>query len=544
VANDGVAFRYILPRQKGLNELAITNENSLFCFSDNYTAYVLSLESFSANYENNYRILPIRDIQPETFIGLPLLINAHDKIWIAISEANLTDYSGMVLVRCPESRYALKSILSPVHESPSVKVRGTPPFQTPWRVILIGEKPGDLIESNFIYTLNDSCAVEDPSWIKPGKCMVPWWSDWFLEDSPIKGGMNTATLLNYLDFASDQGWEYLLIDAGWYGSGNHRYEDITAPVSAVDLHKIIAEGKKQHVDILLGLSWECVKDQMDRAFPLYEEWGIAGIKIDSIDREDQEMVRFCRQIMEKAAEHRLLVDFHGSYRPTGIQRTYPNVLTQEAVLGLEWSKWSDRCDPEHELFIPFTRMLAGPMDFTPGCFRTTRKETFSARANPPVVMGTRCHQLAMYVVYESPLQMCVDYPASYQNQPGLTFLNSVPTIWDETRVLDGEVGDFIVVARKRGDTWYIGAMTDWTPRELFIPLDFLGEGRFEAEIFSDKADVIINPTGVLIRRNDQITSTDRLVVPLGPGGGYVARINPLQSVIDNKQQISAQYISK
>jgi len=527
VSNDGVAFRYILPKGNDMSRFAITEEHSQFIFPDDYQAYALVLDSFSTNYENNIHVLPVSAILSRLKVGLPLLMDTGQNIWLAITEADLTGYAGMYLRGVDEHPIALESVLAPRNDIRSLKVIGSIPFHTPWRVVLISRSPGGLIESNFIFCLNDSCSFEDTSWIKPGKCVWPWWTDRYVEGVDFISGMNTATMLHYLNFAADHEIEYLLIDAGWYGNHQDRNEDITTPSPDVDLPLIIQQAKNRGVGIILWLFWECVEDQMDKAFPLYETWGVTGIKVDYMNRDDQEMIDFYHDVIEKAAQHHLIVNFHGAYKPTGIRRTYPNLITREGVLGLEYSKWSDRCDPEHELILPFTRMLAGPMDFTPGSFRTVMKENFDPQALPPVAMGTRCHQLAMYVIYESPLQMCVDYPASYQNQPSIEFLKAVPTTWDDTRVLNAGVGDYITIARRYGEEWFIGAMTDWTPRALTIPLSFLGEGHFSAEIYSDKIDSMIDPTGVDIVER-AITASDSLYIGMGPGGGYVARVRPVE----------------
>jgi len=527
VSNDGVAFRYVFPQQRSLKNFGITAEHSQFLFPDDYTAYALVLESFTTNYENNFQILPVSVILSKFKIGLPLLMNTGQGPWIAISEADLTNYSGMYLRGVDNYRVALESVLAPRNDIGALKVIGSTPFQSPWRVILISEEPGDLIESNFIFSLNDSCRLQDPTWIKPGKCVWPWWSGRHVDTVDFQGGMNTETMLHYLDFAADYGFEYLLIDAGWYGDHKNREEDITSPIPEVDLPQIIDRAKNQGVGIFLWLFWECLEDQMDNAFPLYETWGISGVKVDYMNRDDQEMVEFYHQIIHEAAEHHLLVNFHGAYKPTGIRRTYPNLITREGVLGLEYSKWSDRCDPKHELILPFTRMLAGPMDFTPGCFRTFTKENFIPDYRPPVAMGTRCHQLAMYVIYESPLQMLVDYPGAYRNQPGIEFLKAVPTSWDDTRVVNARVGDYITIARRHGEEWFIGSMTDWVPRELILPLTFLGEGYFSADIYSDRPNSMFDPTDVLIRQLN-VTASDTLAIDMGSGGGYVARLKPVE----------------
>ncbi len=527
VSNDGVAFRYIFPEQTEMEDFQIKEEHSRFYFADDYLAYVLPLNSFSTGYEANIKPMYISKIPQQTIIGMPLLLDTDHGVWIAITEADLEDYAGMYLSRAPNSPYALESTLSPRSDNPAVKVLGSTPFQTPWRIILIGEEPGDLIESELVFTLNDPSVIDDPTWIRPGKCLWPGWSDYWVTGVDFKGGLNTATILHYLTFAAENGLEYILVDANWYGNGRDRNEDITSPIPEIDLPTVLTEARKSGVGIILSLFWECVNDQMNGAFPLYEKWGVSGVQINYMNRDDQEMVNFYHDVIQKASQHHLLVNFHDAYKPTGIQRTYPNLITQEAVLGLEYSKISRLCDPEHELMLPFTRMLAGPMDFTPGCFRTVMADQFDSQSRPPLAMGTRCHQLAMYVVYESPLQMCVDYPESYRNQPGMEFLRSVPITWDTTLVLNAQVGDYITVARKHGEEWFVGSMTDWTPRELAVQLDFLEEGPFTAEIFMDHPKAKSNPTDI-ITRNLVVYSSDILSVPMGPGGGYVARFIPLK----------------
>ncbi len=527
VSNDGVAFRYIFQQQAEMDDFQITNEHSLFDFADDYLAYVLPLNAFNTAYESTIQPMSISNISRQTIIGLPLLIETNNGTWMAITEADLENYAGMYLTKAQHSAYTLESLLSPRRDTPDIKVNASTPFQTPWRVILIGEDPGDLIESNFIFTLNDPCAIEDPSWIRPGKCVWPGWSDYWVENNNFRGGINTETLLDYLQFAAKNGFEYVQIDADWYGNGQDRNEDITTPIPEVDLPRILNEAQKEGIGIILSLFWECVQDQMDYAFPLYEKWGISGIQINYINHDDQEMVHFIHHVIQKASQHHLLVNLHGSCKPTGFQRTYPNLITQEAVLGLEYAKTSRLCNPEHELMIPFTRMLAGPMDFTPGCFRTVTADQFDYRSRPPQAMGTQCHQLAMYVIYESPLQMVVDTPDSNRNRQYIDFLRAVPTTWDTTIVINGQVGDYITIARKHGEEWFIGSMTDWTARELSVPLTFLKEGEYTAEIFMDHPNIeLVQRT--IIYRNSTVQPSDILTVPLISGGGYAARLIPIQ----------------
>ena len=349
--------------------------------------------------------------------------------------------------------------------------------------------------------------------------MVVWR---IVKGEEFEGGMNSNTMKHYIEFASRHNIQYLIIDAGWYCPEIDAWEkpldqDITK-VRAKDLNleEVIRYAEQYGVKIILWVHCDSLQKQMAEALPLYQRWGVAGIKVDSYGREDQKFIDFCWEVAEKAAEHNLVVNFHGAYKPTGMRRTYPNVLTREAVSGLEWSKWGDKCNLEHEVTIPFTRMLAGPMDFTPGAFAS---EWYVGGG----VKGTRAHQLAMYVVYESPLQMLADYPAAYEGQTGIEFLEKVPATWDKTEVLDGRVGDYITIARKNGDEWYIGSMTDENARRLTIPLKFLDQGRYTAYIYEDS---YANPIYVTVRKII-VTSSDTIITSLAPGGGAAVRITPV-----------------
>jgi alpha-glucosidase len=486
----------------------------------------LQLEDFTTNYERPFLRIARSEIDPESLVGLPLTIEIADGPSVALTEANLTNYAAMYLAGGEGSSTSLTSKLSPLPSDSGVSVKGAAPFQSPWRVIMIGDKPGDLVESNIILNLNESNKISDPSWIKPGKAAWPWWSGRTVEGVDFKGGVNTATYKHYLDFAAEFELEYLLIDAKWYGPHKDPSQDITTTISEVDLPLIIDYARQRNVDILLWLNWENTRDQMDTAFPLYESWGVKGIKVDYMDRDDQEMVRFYHDVVKKAAEHHLTVDFHGSYKPTGIRRTYPNLLTREGILGLEHTKWSDRVTPEHNVTIPFTRMLAGPMDYTPGAFQHVTREEFVSRYDAPTAMGTRCHHLAMFVVYESPLQMVSDYPGAYRGEAGADFLKQVPASWDETRVLKGEIGDYVVMARRDDQDWYIGAMTDWEPRSINLRLDFLEDIPYNAQIYSDDPLTDTNPASLLIR-DITVSATDTITVEMASGGGCVVHLTPV-----------------
>jgi alpha-glucosidase len=526
--NEGVAFRYVVPKQDGLERFTLAAEQTGFCFTRDVSAFALNMKRFNTHNEGEYLRTPLNDIKPESIINLPLLVEVPGGPWVALLEADLTDYAGMYVGGIPGMTNAIRTKLSPTPGRKAEEVvLATTPKATPWRVLLVGPTAGSLIESNYLpLNLSPPCALADASWIQPGKAAWDWWSGSYATDVPFKPGMNTATMKHYIDFAAASKLEYMLVDAGWCPSGNvDDSDDILNYRKEVDVPDIIAYGKQKGVKVLLWVHWKPLSKKMDEAMALYQKWGAAGIKVDFMDRDDQEMVGFYYECIRKAAEHRLTVDFHGAYKGTGLRRTYPNLLNREGVMGMEHSKWSERVTPEHDVTIPFTRMLAGPMDFTPGAFNNAARGQFKARDIAPMSQGTRAHQLAMYVVYESPLVMVSDYPEAYKNQPGLEFIENVPTVWDDSKVLSGEPGKFIVMARRNGNKWYLGAMTNWDARDLEIPLSFLGEGRYEAWIFADGADADKVGTSVGISKKG-MKAGENLKLHLAPGGGTAVIISP------------------
>jgi alpha-glucosidase len=326
----------------------------------------------------------------------------------------------------------------------------------------------------------------------------------------------------YVDFAAQSGFPYMLVDAGWSVP-----DDITKMNGRVDIPELVRYAASKNVKIWIWLAYREVDSQMEEAFPLYEKWGVAGLKVDFVERDDQRGIDFYYRAAQKAAEHHLMLDFHGATKPTGISRTYPNVLGYEAVLGMEQSRVGERDNPGHRVTLPFTRMLAGPMDYTPGGFDNATEAEFVARSPRPMVMGTRSAQLAMYVVYEAPFQMVSDTPKAYQDQPAFEFIEHAPATWDETKVLDGLPGEFITVARRKGDEWFLGSMTNWSGRELEVPLTFLGSGRFTAEIYADAPDAAQYPKSVSVRKQT-VDSGSKLAIKMAPGGGYAVRFIPVK----------------
>jgi len=530
--DDGIAFRYVIPQQPGMSSFILTDEQSNFRFAGDPTLYAQPLKGYDTPHEAYFHTLPASGIENGTLLGLPLLLSFKDGPWMAITEADLTDYAGMYLTPSPSpGSPALVSALAPWPGQTKIKVKGRAPMASPWRVIMVADDPGRLIESNLVCNLNPPCALADRSWIHTGKVAFPWWNGYMVPNQPFKGGLNTATMKYYIDFCAANGIEFHSIDGtreAWYGGPVDPWQgaDITRPVPGLDMPEVLAYAKAHGVRTRLWMNWAGLQKQMDQALDTYQRWGVDGIMVDFMNRNDQEMVNFYHVVAAKAAAHHLTVNFHGAYEPTGMRRTYPNVLNFEGVLNLEYNKWSTGGSkgvmPEYDLTVPFIRMLAGPLDFHSGGMRSVRPSEFKAQWVAPLVMGTRSHELARYVVYENPLPMLADDPSAYRGQVGLEFLRQVPTTWDATRVLAGEVGQYIVIARRHGRDWYLGAMNGGVARRLTVPLSFLGDGRYAAEIYADDGRVDAAPTNA-IRRTRTLTGSDSLEIQMSVAGGEAVR---------------------
>ncbi len=521
VYNEGLAFCYEIP-QSETNELHIINENNSYsAIPSDLTWWPMYLDSFTTNYEELYQNQSISELLPDQLIAMPLLIQ-NEELAFAITEASLIEYAGSYLKWDAE----IKSIYSTLSHSSDdlIAVRKNGSFKTPWRVVMTGDHAGKLIESNLLYHLNlPSKITNAESWIKPGKYAWDWWSNAVVKKEGLSGGMNTDTFKYYIDFASSFNLEYMLIDAGWYGKHDDPEADITKSIPELNLSELIAYGKERNVGILLWLNWNCVKRQMYEAFPLYKQWGIKGIKMDYMDRDDQEMVCFYVEVTAYAADNCLFVNMHGAHKPSGLSRTYPNLLTYEGVRGMEYNKWSYTL-PAHHVTIPYTRMLAGPMDFTPGAFRNVSAESHKTVWQEPMAIGTRCSQLAMYVVYESALQSLCDHPDAYYGQKGSEFLKIVPASWDETIFLKGEVGQYIILARRKGKQWFIGAMTNEEERFVEVDLSVLGEKSFNYILYKDIPETKVNQENLTIEEGS-ISSGKPLMIWMAPGGGMAGVLN-------------------
>ncbi len=523
--DDGVAFRYHIPAE--VKAFAVEKEITQFQAAREGTAYPLILASFRTSYEDNYVAVPLSAIKPPSLVALPFTFEVPGAAWVSITEAHLENWAGMYLTR-PAGR-TLEAKLAPRLDRAEVAVLGEAPAQSPWRVLMISAEPYKLLESNLVTSLSPASRIGEAEWVKPGKTSWSWWSGNFAKDVSFKPGMNTDTLKHYIDFSAEAGLEYALIDAGWSGGavgqgGGGR--DITTWNQRVDVPALIDYAQSKNVKVWLWAHWTAVDVQMEKAFPLFEKWGVVGVKIDFMDRDDQQMVDFYHRAAKKAAEHRLMIDYHGAFKPSGMMRYYPNVLTHEGILGLEYLKWSNRATADHNTMIPFTRLLAGPLDYTPGGFENVPASEFEPRNMNPVVPTTRAHQLALYVILESGFQMLADYPGAYRGTKELEFLKEVPVTWDETRGLGGRPGDFATVARRKGRTWYIGTIGAAQAREIEFPLSgILGGGNYTAEIWSDAPDAAENPKNT-VKAAQTVTRASRLRARLAPAGGQVMVLRP------------------
>jgi alpha-glucosidase len=539
VYNNAVAYRFFT-RMKGL--IIIKNEEANFNFTDDHEAFIPYMwdyrdgRIFNCSFESLYTEQKISQFRKDSLAFLPLLVEVGKGKKVVIMEADLEDYPGMfmdmnytgkgfkgVYAPYPLEEKQVRINYIPVKRADYIaRTDGTREF--PWRAIMISEEDKDLLNNDLVQKLASPCRLEDVSWIKPGQVAWEWWNGIGLSHVDFKAGINTETYKYFINFAAANKIPYILMDAGWFD-----FRDLTKTKPDVDLPEIVAHADSKGIGVILWAGWYQLLQQLDEVFSLYSDMGIKGFKIDFIDRDDQLAVASTYEIARKAAEHRLLVDYHGVFKPTGLQRTYPNVVGYEGVKGMENVKWAHEDVPRYDVTIPFIRMQAGPMDYTPGAMRNASKTNFRPVNGNPMSQGTRCHQLAMYVIFEVPLQMLSDSPTIYIKEQECTdFITRVPTTFEETVPLDGKVAEYVAMARKKGDNWFIGAMTNWDSRALTLDLSFLEEGEYEAVIFQDGVNAGRQATDYkkVIKK---VSSHDNLTVELAPGGGWVARLEKVKN---------------
>ncbi|HEX3987397.1 MAG TPA: glycoside hydrolase family 97 protein [Acidobacteriaceae bacterium] len=530
----GVAFRYVLPEESGHRHFELQDEHTEFNFVRDASTWALVLPNFRSAFESEYLPLHVSAFGTQggepakTLVGLPLLTHSPGVGWLAITEADLEGDAVLYLTNnrsreLPgEGRFRLESTLAPrftdIPSYPAVAVVGSAPWHSAWHVLQVAENPADLINANLLDDLNSPSRIEDAHWIQAGKAAWDWWGGNIGADG--KPANSTEMVKHYVDFAAGSGFRYMLIDAGWSKS-----DDITEMNGHIDVPGVVRYAASRGVKIWLWTDFAATARQMEQAFPLYEKWGVAGVKIDFIQRSDQPAIDFYYRAAQLAAEHHLMLDFHGSTTPWGISRTWPNVMAYEAVMGAEYSKWSDRDDPVHRATLPFTRMLDGAMDYTPGGFGNATAAQFVPRDIRPMVQGTRAQQLALYVIDFDPFQMVSDAPQAYAGQPAFQFIRDVPASWDETRALQGFPSETVTIARRKGQDWYVGSITNWTPRTITLPLSFLGDGSYAGQMYEDAKDADQNPQHVSIETTT-VTRHDTLTLHLAAGGGCALRFVP------------------
>ena len=525
VFNDGLAFRYEIPAQNGWKKLELLDENTSFKLSGNPTVRSLFQPDYLSSHEGLYTVKSFSETKDSALMDLPALFQFSNKIYLAITEAALLDYAGMYLAK---EGGQLVSKLSPLPRQTATKVKATLPHHSPWRIMLLSDRIGALLESNIITTLSEPCKIKDLSWLHPGKTTFPWWNGNVVPDTLNAPGNNFVTQQYYIDFCARNGIAYhSVVEYGlhqWYTDDGEGFQpgphsDVTKPVPGLDMKQVCDYAASKGVGIRVWVHWAALYPKLDTAFAVFEKWGIQGMMVDFMDRDDQEMVNIQTEILEKAAQHHLHIQFHGAYKPTGLSRTYPNEFTREGTLNYEADKWNPNgVSPDHDIDIPFTRMLAGSTDYHLGGFRAVPQKDFKAQYTRPLTLGSRCHMLAMYVVLENYQAMVCDYPTAYEGQPGFEFIKEVPTTWDETKVLAAEPGEYVVIARRKEDDWYIGAITNHQPRNLSVPLSFLTAGSYKAVSYTDSTDTAEHPN-TLTQQSTDVSNQTILQLPLAAGGG-------------------------
>ena len=531
--NDGIAFRYEFPEQPNWKSYVMYDENTAFNVVDNPKFLGMYLPSYQTSHEATYSHVKYEEIKERNLMDMPALFEYPNHIFMAITEAAVRDYAGMYLWK---ENGCLQGKLSPKLNQEQIKVEASLPHQSPWRVFMISDRVGALIESDLLTNLNEPCKIEDTSWIKPGKTTFTWWNGNVTPDTTFLGGNNFPTNKYYIDFAARNGLDFHSIygyaeqpwytdDGPWFGFPGEN-SDITKPVSSLNMQEICDYAKSQGVQIHLWTNWKPLYAKIDEAFALFEKWGVVGMMIDFMDRDDQEMIRIQEEFLAKAAKHHLFVQFHGSSKPSGLHRTYPNEFTREGTLNYENFKGCMVTTADHDISMPFTRLLAGAADYHLGGFRALPKDKFKIQQSNPYVTSTRCHMLAMYVVLESYLGMICDTPEAYEGQPGFEFLQTVPTTWDKTVVPDASVNEYVAIARRHGDDWYVGAINNSQARDVEIALDFLGKGDYKVTLYKDAQDTDTNPNH-LIKETFTVTAKDKITVPLASDGGAAMHIQPV-----------------
>ena len=527
VFDNGIAYRFETNMKE---DIVVKHEEVSLNFAGDYNVLFPEEEAVYSHYERNYLDQTLSSLKAGAFCSLPMLVKADNNIKIGITEADLFDYpclfmeaTGKAAFKSKYPHVILKADprgdrgIKNIQEADYIaKTAGTRSF--PWRVFMISKEDARLVENQMVFLLSRSCKLTATDWIKPGLVAWDWWNENNIYGVDFRAGLDTKTYKYYIDFASKYKIPYIILDEGWTKSTTN----IKESNPELNIQELIAYGKSKNVEIILWCLWNVLDADMDAILDLYAKWGVKGVKVDFMARSEQFMVNFYERAAKACADRKLLIDFHGAFKPSGMARAYPNIINHEGVKGMENCKWSKDITPGHDVTLCFTRMLAGPMDFTPGAMINKNAKDFAISFSHPMSQGTRCHQMAMYVCYDAPLQMLCDNPSNYYRESECaSFISNMPTVWDNTKILDAKVGSYILTARQKDNNWYLGAMTDWTARSLTVDLSFLGEGKYEIEIMQDgiNAEISCNDYKRIVK---QVTKNDKLNINLAKGGGWAA----------------------
>ncbi|GAB3917392.1 glycoside hydrolase family 97 protein [Larkinella terrae] len=534
--NDGVAYRIGTAFR---DSITVKNETARFQFPENHRLYFPEVvkrpdqDRYHTSFEEVYSFKPLDSLSSRNLFFTPVLLAPTTAPKIAITESDLEEYPGMFLtgtgskaVQGEWAPYPLEEAVAGGEYSQKyvtrradfiAKTAGTRRF--PWRVLIVAPNDKDLPGNDLVYRLASPSRVADVSWVKPGKATDEWIISSNLFNVPFRSGINTETYKFYIDFAKRFGFERIMMDAGWSDT-----QDLFKIRPEIDMNAIMAHARKQGIGVSMWTLGMTLERQLEPALEQFNRWGVDFIMTDFFDRDDQKTVRLFQKIAEACARHKLMLMFHGAYKPAGFNRTYPHAVAREAVLGSEFNIWSDKPSPDHNLLLPFIRMLSGPLDYEPGLLNNATPKTFRPIGENVMSMTTRCQQLAMFVVYESPIQFFSGNPSQGLTEPAfMELMGSIPTTWDTTRILDARVGDYLVTARQKNNDWFVGAMTDSTARDLTLPLDFLSEGTYEAAICEDGVNADRYAADYKLH-TQTVTRTTTLPMHLAPGGGYVVRL--------------------
>ena len=542
--DDGMAYRFVSAMKAPFN---VAEEVAQFNFAEDWNMWVPyvfqhteTLETqYYNSFENQYAYTPLSQWNKERLAFLPLMVDGPDGKKIAITDADLLNYPGMYLYNegsdtSLEGRFAPypKDVQQGGHNMLQMVVKSREPYiarcegatQFPWRIIAVSEKDIQMADNDMVYRLaTPADPAADWSWVKPGKVAWEWWNAWNLRGVDFRTGVNNDTYKYYIDFASANGIEYVILDEGW---AVNLQADLFQVVPEIDLEELVRHADEKNVGLILWAGYWAFDRDMEKVCRHYSEMGIKGFKVDFMDRDDQVMVDFHHRAARMAAKYKLMLDFHGTYKPAGLSRAYPNVVNYEGVFGLENMKWAPGSVDQvtYDVTVPYIRMMAGPMDYTQGAMKNAVSYNYHPVNTEPMSQGTRCRQLAQYVVFESPLNMLCDTPSNYiREQECLGFISSVPTVWDETRCLDGKVGEYICMSRRSGEDWYVGGMTNWSARELAVDMSFLPEGEYSVELYRDgvNADRVACDYKKVVF---DLPADGRFIINMMPGGGFAAKI--------------------